>query len=210
MEQTHRQSVARILCDDARLCRFYENEASFMGFHPDNRDEADLVLWDADHTPVPKWGELSSNASLIVITRDTIPDGISVPDFRRTDLLRRPFNIESLERLLSLYAESFFHAHEPPRVVPSHPTGIVPTDDFSSVTVEGNPVSLSPQEGRILSCLWDKRGRTVTREELASLLGGSVNGNSVEVYVCHLRRKLETPTSPRLIRTVRGKGYILE
>ena len=219
MEQTHRNAlcIARILCDDDRQRRFYENEASLMGFHLHFRldgrseDAADLVIWDADRTPTPDWGALSDTASLIVITRDAIPDNVTLPDFRRTDLLRRPFDISALEDLLSLYAEAFLRTHEPPPPAPpATPTGIIPSDDFSSVSIGDDTVSLTPQEGRILSCLWESRGKTVSREELQGLVGGSADSNSIEVYVCHLRRKLETPSSPRLIRTVRGKGYIIE
>ena len=34
--------------------------------------------------------------------------------------------------------------------------------------------------------------------------------NVVDVYVRYLRRKIETDTSPRLLHTVRGAGYILK
>ena len=212
MEQIHRPAagVVRILCDDDRQRRFYENEASLFHFCVDG-DTADLVIWDADHTPAPQWGALSEAASLIVIARDAIPSSVTVPELRRTDLLRRPFDIGALERLFSMYAEAFFRTQEPPQpTLPAHPTGIIPSDNFSSVSVDGSTVTLSPQEGRILSCLWESRGKPVAREELQGLLGGSADGNSVEVYVCHLRKKLETPSSPRLIRTVRGKGYLIE
>lgn len=68
-------------------------------------------------------------------------------------------------------------------------------------------VSLSLQEWRILCCLYQHKGAIVPRETLLDLMGSS--GNSVEVYICHLRKKLETPSGSRLILTVRGKGYRL-
>jgi DNA-binding response OmpR family regulator len=34
--------------------------------------------------------------------------------------------------------------------------------------------------------------------------------NIVDVYIGYLRKKLERPTGPQLIKTVRGKGFMLE
>ena len=76
------------------------------------------------------------------------------------------------------------------------------------LTVLGKPVPLTPAETALLECLYAHRGEAVSREELATLLGGG--GNSVEVYVCKLRAKIEKPLGRRMIVTVRGKGYRLE
>jgi len=67
---------------------------------------------------------------------------------------------------------------------------------------------MTPAEYAILERLYARRGEAVTREELAALLGGG--GNSVEVYICKLRAKLEKPLGRRLILTVRGVGYRME
>jgi two-component system OmpR family response regulator/two-component system response regulator QseB len=51
-------------------------------------------------------------------------------------------------------------------------------------------------------------GRVLSREQLEERLyswGREVESNAVEVHVHHLRRKL----SPRLIRTIRGVGYLM-
>ena len=72
----------------------------------------------------------------------------------------------------------------------------------------GKPVPLTPAETALLECLYAHRGEAVSREELATLLEGG--GNSVEVYICKLRAKIEKPLGRRMILTVRGKGYRLE
>jgi DNA-binding response OmpR family regulator len=76
------------------------------------------------------------------------------------------------------------------------------------LTVQGSPVPLTPAEAAILDRLYVHRGEVVSREELSALLGGG--GNSVEVYVCKLRAKIEKPLGRRMIHTVRGVGYRLE
>ena len=56
------------------------------------------------------------------------------------------------------------------------------------------------------------RGECVTRVEMLDSvwnLEPAQTTNIVDVYVNYLRRKLEDPPPGRLIRTVRGKGYMV-
>lgn len=89
--------------------------------------------------------------------------------------------------------------------------------DFASHSVKclGNPVTLTDTEYAILEHLLKHRGKTVTAAELyeavwrEKFLSGS--GNTVMVHVLNLRRKVEAePSSPKLIRTVWGKGYQID
>ena len=76
----------------------------------------------------------------------------------------------------------------------------------------GETVPLTDTEYSILECLVKNRGRTVTTQELyetvwnEKFLPGS--GNTIMVHVLNLRRKIEeAPSSPKIIRTVWGRGY---
>ncbi len=88
------------------------------------------------------------------------------------------------------------------------------------VTRNGVEVSLTSFEYRILVVLARRAGETVTREELATEVrepGEVVKeaydpsvDRSLDVHVSRLRQKLEDdPKEPRLIKTVRGVGYVL-
>ena len=84
-----------------------------------------------------------------------------------------------------------------------------------SVKRLGVPVALTDTEYSILEYMLKNRGRTVTAPELyeavwkEKFLAGS--GNTVMVHVLNLRRKIEeTPSSPKIIRTVWGKGYQID
>ena len=70
-------------------------------------------------------------------------------------------------------------------------------------------VSLSENEYKLLSLLCEMRGETVTREQIDEILGAT-EGNMGDVYICHLRRKLDNQLGLKLIYTVRGKGYMLK
>ena len=64
----------------------------------------------------------------------------------------------------------------------------------------------------LLEHLMRKEGEVCTRTELLSAVWGYTfdpRTNVVDVYIGYLRKKLERPRSPRLIRTVRGKGFVL-
>ena len=65
----------------------------------------------------------------------------------------------------------------------------------------------------MLEVLARNAGHVVTREELlGQVWDEDYDGspNVVDVYVGYLRKKLERPSGPRLIRTVRGIGFVLE
>ena len=67
-------------------------------------------------------------------------------------------------------------------------------------------VQLSEYEIRLLERLCNSCGEPVSRDELNFLLGAR-GGNIADVYICRLRKKLETAEGKRLIFTVRSRGY---
>ena len=72
----------------------------------------------------------------------------------------------------------------------------------------GHPVELSAREFAVLRELMLNAGRVLSREQLESKLyewSRTLESNAIEVYVHHLRRKLD----PDVIRTVRGVGYLM-
>ena len=84
-----------------------------------------------------------------------------------------------------------------------------------SVKNGGHEVTLTDTEYSILEHLLKNRGQTVTAADMyesvwkEKFLPGS--GNTVMVHVLNLRRKIEdNPSSPKIIRTVWGKGYQID
>jgi two-component system, OmpR family, response regulator len=75
-------------------------------------------------------------------------------------------------------------------------------------------VALSSAEFRLLSAFVERPGRLLTRERLLELTrapGVEVNDRSIDLAVSRLRQKLgDSPREPRLIRTVRGEGYLFD
>ena len=80
-------------------------------------------------------------------------------------------------------------------------------------TRNGQEISLSVNEQRLLRLLLENRGRVLTRSVLVDRLwsdgGGYVDGNALSVTVNRLRSKLEDKKDPAsCIRTVYGQGYM--
>ncbi|HME91120.1 MAG TPA: response regulator transcription factor, partial [Myxococcaceae bacterium] len=77
---------------------------------------------------------------------------------------------------------------------------------------ENRPVELTGIEFDILLALMRRAGRVVPRDALLSEAGRNdvvVGERAVDVHISHLRQKLgDDPRLPRLIKTVRGVGYV--
>jgi DNA-binding response OmpR family regulator len=77
----------------------------------------------------------------------------------------------------------------------------------------GQSIELTALEFDMLHCLAERAGRVVNRQALLELAGRGdavVSDRTVDVHISHLRQKLsDDPRAPRLIKTVRGVGYVL-
>ena len=100
------------------------------------------------------------------------------------------------------------------RVDPSIIGGIMLDDAGRTVTVDGEPVALTPTEFDILRLLMQHAGTVFSpREIYRRVWGDSPVGveNAVAVHIRHLRSKIEIdPTEPRYLKVVWGKGYKME
>jgi two-component system, OmpR family, response regulator len=81
------------------------------------------------------------------------------------------------------------------------------------VTRAGREVELTVREFALLHFLAQRAGAVVSREELLEHVwdsGDEGSTNVVDVYVGYLRNKVEKPFRGKVIRTVRGIGFMLE
>jgi DNA-binding response OmpR family regulator len=82
------------------------------------------------------------------------------------------------------------------------------------VKLEGEPLSLTATEFRLLEFLMTRPGVVFSREQLLNAVWGqdrAITDRTVDVYILRLRQKIERdPAAPRLIHSVRGFGYSFE
>jgi two-component system phosphate regulon response regulator PhoB len=77
----------------------------------------------------------------------------------------------------------------------------------------GKHVHLGPTEFRLLKFLMERPGRVYSREQLLDAVWGQdiyVEPRTVDVHIRRLRKAINGPTDPDLIRTVRSAGYALD
>ena len=147
---------------------------------------------------------------LMLTARDDINDRVQGLDFGADDYLTKPFAFkELLARIRALT-----------RRTASNPTSDV-TLEFADLQLDTvthkakrghREIDLTPKEYALLEFFLrhPRRplSRTMVRENIwgYDYFGAS---NVVDVYVRHLRQKLESGGEPALIHTVRGIGYVL-
>lgn len=78
-----------------------------------------------------------------------------------------------------------------------------------SVTLNGSPLKLTPNEFKLLQILASRPGQTLTREQLLDDLHGAAFSmdRSVDSHIKNLRKKLEAVSGKSMIETVYGIGY---
>ncbi len=92
--------------------------------------------------------------------------------------------------------------------------GIVLDDRTKQVTVEGEPVNLTPTEYAILKLLMSSPGKVFSTKVLYESVWQEValgSEGAVAVHIRHLREKIEiNPSEPRYLKVMWGQGYKME
>ena len=145
---------------------------------------------------------------LLLTGRHAVADRVRGLDAGADDYLVKPFSFEELLARLRALTRRGRTRHL--TAVLSH--GCIELDQHDRVVrVSGAPVSLTATEFRLMEYLLRRAGALITRDELAAQVWADTvarESNVIDVYVSYLRKRLG-PEAARLVRTVRGMGYML-
>jgi DNA-binding response OmpR family regulator len=146
---------------------------------------------------------------LLLTARAGLSDKVSGLDLGADDYLTKPFEFaELLARVRALLR----------RGAPAAP----PTLSVADLTLDpatrrvaraGRPIDLTPREYALLDFFMRNRGRVLSRALIAQHVWGidfDTFTNVIDVYVNYLRRKIDANCEPKLLRTVRGVGYVMK
>ena len=152
-----------------------------------------------------RWRRDGRNFPVLVLTaRGTWSERVEGINAGADDYLPKPFHMEELlARLRAILRRSSGHGDD---IIRSGETELDTRQ--MRLTVRGVPVSLSPQEYRLVAYLMMHKGRVVPQQELAEHLQSvhfERESNAVEVLIGRVRRKLPSA----LIETRRGFGYTI-
>jgi two-component system OmpR family response regulator len=146
---------------------------------------------------------------LMLTAKDGDWDQIEALDTGADDFLTKPFSFAVLlARLRSLVRRG---TRERPVVLEA---GDLRVDPASRTVTRGETaVTLTSREFAVLEFLIRRKGEAVSKTEiLANVWDFDFDGdpNIVEVYIRHLRNKLDRPFDRNAIETLRGAGYRLD
>jgi DNA-binding response OmpR family regulator len=144
---------------------------------------------------------------LVLTARQEVETRVRCLDRGADDLMTKPFSLHELRARCRALLRRKREAKLLLR------TGDLELDRMDhSARRAGTNIALTNKEFALLEHLMLNRGQCVSRVELLETvwkLEPAQTTNIVDVYVNYLRRKLKDPTPGHLIRTVRGKGYMV-
>jgi len=146
---------------------------------------------------------------LCLTARDTVDDRVKGLELGADDYLVKPFAFsELLARVRSVLRRN--PQRQPERVKIAD----LEVDLFRQRAVRaGEKLDLTPKEFSLLSLLARRAGEVLSRNTIAEQVWDvkfDSDTNVVDVHVRRLRSKLDDPHEKKLIRTVRGVGYVLQ
>ena len=166
-------------------------------------------------TAMTKIREFSNIPVILLTAKSEDTDKVLGLNVGADDYITKPFNpVEVIAR-----TRSQLRRYLQLGGAPLHPEaivigGIALNDQEKKVTVDGDPVNLTPTEFEILKLLMKEPGKVFSPKEIYRLVWNESpigSENTVAVHIRHLREKIEiTPADPRYLKVVWGQGYKME
>jgi two-component system, OmpR family, response regulator len=228
--QGHHESVVDILVieDELRLARALGGGLESRGFrvtlchdgqsgyrHAKER-EVDVIILDL-MLPALSGEEVCRRLRtegvwtpiLVLTAREGETDETDVLNMGADDYLRKPFSFDVLvARCRALVRRGA--VSEPSDLVVG---GLVLDPRRHTLRLGETPIELTRREFALLEYLMRNSGRPRSKQEILDHVWGAGHDrdpNVVEVYMGYLRRKVDEPFGRSTLRTVRGRGYVLE
>lgn len=181
----------------------------------------DILLPDLDGLEV--CSRLRSNPTtrdipiLMLTSKDDVRDRVTGLQQGADDYLVKPFNFEELVARIRAILRRARHGQGEAGEANDQ---VLTFEDLQlntathEVTRGGRPIELTSTEYNLLLLFMSHPRQVLDRLTILNRVWGydfMGETNIIEVYVRYLREKIEdTPSSPRLIQTIRGSGYILK
>jgi two-component system copper resistance phosphate regulon response regulator CusR len=186
------------------------------GLHAATGGEYDLIILDVMLPERDGWSVLSalraagrSTPVLFLTARDGVQDRVKGLELGADDYLVKPFAFsELLARVRSVLRRG-----------PGRQSDVLRVADLEidvtrhHASRDGQRLDLTPKEFLLLSLFARRAGEVLSRTFIAEHvwdMNFDPGTNVVDVHVRRLRSKVDEPFERKLIRTVRGLGYVLE
>ena len=215
--------------DEEKIARFTELELVHEGYEVgktyDGRqglEEAlsgkyDLVLLDVmlpalNGLEVLRRLRKESSVPVIMLTaRDAVMDKVSGLDAGADDYITKPFAIEELLARVRVALKK--HTDQVQQTHRLTVCGVTMDTDRHEVTCNGEAIELTNREYELVHVLMENKNIVMDREKLMNRVCGYDyigETNIIDVYVRHIRSKIDDVYGIRFIQTVRGVGYVIK
>lgn len=155
-------------------------------------------------------GEKKDVPVIMLTAKGTVEDKVKGLDLGADDYLTKPFSLEELSARLRV----MIRRNGREQVDSNLYAGDLVLDTSRKIAVRGGKeIRLTAKEYGILEYLLHNRGKVMSREQIENHIWSydyAGASNIVDVYVRNLRKKVDADYDDKLIRTVRGLGYVIE
>lgn len=148
---------------------------------------------------------------LMLTALDSTENIVSGLDNGADDYMTKPFKFPELEARLRNLARRNNSSVKPSDLVQAG--DLVMNTAAKSVSRDGQEISLTATEYRLLEFMLRNKGKVLSRIELLEnvwSINFNMGTNVVDVYVNYLRKKIDKNNPVKLIHTVTGMGYIIK
>ncbi len=200
---TDQQFAVDVATDGASALRQVENSAYDLLI-------LDIMLPDVDGFDVcRRVRALGVTTPILMLSaRGLVDDRVRGLDTGADDYLTKPFDGAELHARV----RALLRRHREPTLVPLSVSDLT-VDPVTRVVMRGDRrIDLTSKEFDLLDYLMRHGGQAVTRQMIAEHVWGITWNrltNVIDVFVNHLRKKVELPGESRLIHAVRGVGYVI-
>jgi DNA-binding response OmpR family regulator len=184
---------------------------------------ADVVLLDLsmpgeDGLSLARWlrAQAACPGIIMVTAAADLADRVVGLELGADDYLGKPFALRELLARVRALSRRLLDARPPAREAGGRRVAmggnILDLATRRLTTQEGKEIPLTAMEFDLLAAFAERPGRVLSREQLLDLAHDKDSDpfdRSIDVRITRIRRKIEVdPAHPRIIRTVRGAGYV--
>ena len=148
---------------------------------------------------------------LMLSALDEADDKIEALDKGADDYMSKPFNFKELiSRINALQRRSGLNLSSESEILTCDTLIVDKTKH--KITRNAINIQLSSKEFALLCCLLEDKGKVVTRTRILEHVWNTNQDtytNIIDVYISYLRNKIDLPNELKIIKTIKGRGYMI-
>lgn len=174
----------------------------------------DIMLPDIDGFELLQYTRFKKIKTPIIVVSalNSSDDKVKALNIGADDYLSKPFHFKELiARIYALTRRIKMNYEEIPDILQCRDVKLYP--DQHKVERSGIEIHLTMQEFKLLKLMMEHKNNVLTRSQILDSVWGinyDSNTNLVDVYISYLRNKIEKDNMPKLIKTIKGRGYMIK